>query len=109
MPLHQTPVQSVDMLVGGRRKNLAESGKTGRHHEGISIVSAGMKDLVLGDSVHRLLASCIGRQGKSAADGFGEADQIWLHVEILASATSSQLGAGLHLIEDQERSISRAE
>ena len=68
-----------------------------------------MKDLLLRDHVHHLLAGGEGSQGETAADGLGEGDHVGLDVEVLAGSAPAQLGAGLHLVENEQRALAGAD
>src|SRR6267154_2551416 len=42
---------------------------------------------------------------QASANRFGEADHVRLHVEVFTGTAPSELGAGFHFVEDQERAV----
>ena len=87
------------------RQNFAESGDPRGHRHGIGVVSAAMKDFVIGDQAHHSRAGRESRQRKAAADGFRQANDVRLDPEIFARAAAGQFRAGFHFVENQQRAI----
>ena len=56
----------------------------------------------LRDLVHELAARAEGAERQAAADGLGQADDVGLDLEVLLGAAPGELGARLHLVEDEQ-------
>src|SRR5690348_7176349 len=95
--------------VGFAREDFAERSEASGHGDAVGVVRAAMKNLVLRDEVHDRAACAKSAERQSAADGLRKADDIRLHAEEFACAAPSQLCAGLHLVEDEQRAILAAD
>ena len=68
-----------------------------------------MKDFVLRDQVHHGAAGAKRGERQSAANGFGQANDVRFDAKKFAGTAPGEFGAGLHFVEDEQRVILGAE
>src|ERR1700683_69260 len=93
------------MFICSRSQNLAKGCESSSHCHGIGVVRAAMEYPMTRNQIHDLAPRAECSQRKSAADRFGEANDVGFHIEILARTAASEFGSGLHFVEYQERAM----
>ena len=95
----------ADMRVIFAGEDFAKRGEAGGHGDAIGVVGAAVEDLVLRDEVHDFAAGAESAERKAAADGFGEANHVWLDAEEFRGAAPGELRAGFDFVEDEQSAV----
>src|SRR5258708_5295372 len=95
----------ADVGITFARQDFAKGCKARSHGDAVGVVGAAVEDFVLRNQVHYLTAGSEGSERQSPTDGLGQTDHVRLHAKKLARPAPRQLGAGLHFVEDQQRTV----
>src|SRR6267143_1201531 len=95
----------ADVRIIFARQDFAESGEPCSHGHAVRVVRAAVEDFVLRDQIHHRAARSECSKRQTTADGFGQAEHRRLHAEEVARASPSELGAGLHFVKNQQRTV----
>ena len=77
----------------------------GRHRQRVAVEGADLVDLALGDPAHDLLGAADRAARQAAADRLGQAQQVGGDAEALGRAAVVDRGAGLDLVEGEQRAV----
>ena len=102
-PAAQDLGQPVELGVGVGRQDLGQRRAHRRHRQRVAVERADLVDPAVGDPAHDLLAAADRAARQAAADRLGQAEQVGGDAEALRGAAVGDRGAGLHLVEGEQR------
>src|SRR5437867_2619953 len=90
-------------------QQLGQRYQTGTHGHGVAVECSQMQHFLMVDVAHDVCPSTKGSDGHAAADGFGKADEVWLHRIEFGDAPRSHCYPCFHFVKDEQGTMATGE